>query len=430
MESERGVPSPASAASGRVRADVRPTGADGLCVLAVKLGPSHEGGRDSVQEGEECAYAAGVEPQRDDEPYASSLNPDTPQPRSAGFGIRAIARLLDTVATTVVGTIASAGTVLVFWLAGLHLTFAGKFALAPTLVLFSVSLAGDVVYHTVCEWHGGATLGKAILGLRVRNEDFETCSFRGALVRTLAYFVDALFFGLVAYTAMSKSPGRQRYGDRWGHTVVVHASSLPRETRQGGRVAVWVTTGLALFAMFTTIGVILSSVARDAADRAIDASEVALSNARTMPNGLMSVHCPDDFTVQQGSDSSLVVSRVLGTEGSEGVVFVAVKTPVSSDVRKLAQTVIEAAKGDILSARGTLTASEPHPGTCFGNHAGLEVSGSHRVAGGWRFEDRWCVFVDRGHGYVVRSFVPLRRAGRDLALLERVVAATKVLGDP
>lgn len=57
-----------------------------------------------------------------------------------------------------------------------------------------------------------------------------TCQTRiragGALVRSLAYYIDGFFFGVVAYSTMSKSPLKQRLGDQWGNTAVFRAASV------------------------------------------------------------------------------------------------------------------------------------------------------------------------------------------------------------
>ena len=44
-------------------------------------------------------------------------------------------------------------------------------------------------------------------------------------MRSLGYYVDGLFFGLVGWTSMSRSPTKQRLGDKWAGTVVVHNRS-------------------------------------------------------------------------------------------------------------------------------------------------------------------------------------------------------------
>jgi hypothetical protein len=59
-----------------------------------------------------------------------------------------------------------------------------------------------------------------------------------ALLRSLAYYFDGLFFGLVAYSSMKQSPLNQRYGDRWAHTVVIRAKELPSGSRTGPEVFV------------------------------------------------------------------------------------------------------------------------------------------------------------------------------------------------
>jgi uncharacterized RDD family membrane protein YckC len=66
-----------------------------------------------------------------------------------------------------------------------------------------------------------------MLGLRVRRSDLAPCTVGAAFGRNLAYYIDSFFFGLVAYSSMSKSPRQQRLGDKWAHTVVVKSATLP-----------------------------------------------------------------------------------------------------------------------------------------------------------------------------------------------------------
>jgi hypothetical protein len=47
------------------------------------------------------------------------------------------------------------------------------------------------------------------------------------LIRNAAYLLDGLFFGLVGYASMSKSPAQQRLGDVWGSTMVMKKKDLP-----------------------------------------------------------------------------------------------------------------------------------------------------------------------------------------------------------
>lgn len=85
----------------------------------------------------------------------------------------------------------------------------------------AVGLAVLIGYAAIAEWVGGATLGKQLLGLQVQTLEGTPPGFRAALVRNIALPVDGFLFGLVAYSAIARSPLRQRVGDQWGGTVVV-----------------------------------------------------------------------------------------------------------------------------------------------------------------------------------------------------------------
>jgi uncharacterized RDD family membrane protein YckC len=92
---------------------------------------------------------------------------------------------------------------------------------------------GFLLYNVICEWLFGATLGKWIMGIRVVSFDGRACSFKQALIRSLALFVDLLFFGLIAYSSMVKSLTNQRYGDRWAKTVVIKKFQVPIGAKRG-----------------------------------------------------------------------------------------------------------------------------------------------------------------------------------------------------
>ncbi|HZQ90412.1 MAG TPA: RDD family protein [Terriglobales bacterium] len=97
-------------------------------------------------------------------------------------------------------------------------------------------LLGDIAYHTICEGLHGSTVGKRLLGMVVVQEDASPCRVWPAALRSLAYYIDSLFFGVVGYFAMQKTLKQQRHGDAWAHTVVCKRTALPAETlRSGGR---------------------------------------------------------------------------------------------------------------------------------------------------------------------------------------------------
>lgn len=102
-----------------------------------------------------------------------------------------------------------------------------------SLGLFVFSLLGSIVLHTICEGFHGSTLGKRLFSLVVVQEDGTPCRMRSALVRSLGYLVDSLFFGLIGYRNMQNSPQQQRHGDEWAHTVVCKRSTVAPENLRG-----------------------------------------------------------------------------------------------------------------------------------------------------------------------------------------------------
>ena len=154
-----------------------------------------------------------------------------PQSEDAvGFGRRAGGRILDMVAGQAAGLAGgvAAGIVLAVleltgvtqggWADRLDHGFGFNFLSGAVASLLGMALA-----TAIC----GASPGKAMLGLRVVRTDGERPGVVAGLIRELAYFVDSLFFGLIAKGQMDGSALQQRLGDQWAGTVVVHARTLP-----------------------------------------------------------------------------------------------------------------------------------------------------------------------------------------------------------
>jgi uncharacterized RDD family membrane protein YckC len=148
----------------------------------------------------------------------------------AGFGVRAGAQVIDWIVGMVLGLVAGmVGGVAIGVLAAMG-SFGPDWARklgAMTPLSFLLGIVGATLYHALCEGLGGATVGKLITGLRVRADDGSPARIGAGLLRSVAFLVDGLFFGLIAYGSMSKSRMQQRLGDKWAHTVVVRAASLP-----------------------------------------------------------------------------------------------------------------------------------------------------------------------------------------------------------
>jgi len=175
-------------------------------------------------------------------PAADAPPPEAPpdaldaNPEYVGFGVRAGARIADVIAIFIFALMGgAAGGAFAAILAASGLLSSGwmhrlQGAAAST---YAFGLLASLCYHMVAEGLGGATIGKAVFGIRVLREDLHPAGLGPALVRNLAYYVDAFFCGLVAYSVMGGSPRHQRLGDKWGHTVVVRSASLPAGLRGG-----------------------------------------------------------------------------------------------------------------------------------------------------------------------------------------------------
>jgi uncharacterized RDD family membrane protein YckC len=89
---------------------------------------------------------------------------------------------------------------------------------------FVIPLMITLAYLVLMEGAFGATIGKFVLGIRVRALDGTRIGFGAAAIRNLARVVDAFPYVipyLVGAIAVSRSETDQRLGDRWAKTVVV-----------------------------------------------------------------------------------------------------------------------------------------------------------------------------------------------------------------
>ena len=96
----------------------------------------------------------------------------------------------------------------------------------PSPLGYILPLVGYVFYHAICEGLDGATLGKFICKVHVLKEDGTPAPMGPAFIRSIAFFIDSLFFGIVAAASMRSSELQQRLGDKWGKTVVIERSKI------------------------------------------------------------------------------------------------------------------------------------------------------------------------------------------------------------
>jgi uncharacterized RDD family membrane protein YckC len=179
----------------------------------------------------------------------------------AGFGIRLLARLIDFAFGFVLGFFAGVlGGIILAILARSGVIDSGwQYRVRGTnLPAFLLSNIGVIIYHSITEGMYGASLGKVVCQLRVVSENAEPITMWQAFLRSIAYFVDALFFGLIGYSSMRKSELNQRYGDHWARTIVIKRKDAPELPHAGGEVFVLaVMMGAVCWIVLLAIGVVI-----------------------------------------------------------------------------------------------------------------------------------------------------------------------------
>lgn len=149
----------------------------------------------------------------------------------SGFWIRALARFIDLLYSYLLSYGAGIIFSLIMFLFG-RVEVIENLQARSDLIVKVGAIGGGIIYHSICESLYSATIGKLFCGLRVVSVDGEPCGFRAALIRNIIYPVDAFFFGLVGYMAMSRDSLNQRHGDRFANTVVVKSNQIPETSRR------------------------------------------------------------------------------------------------------------------------------------------------------------------------------------------------------
>jgi uncharacterized RDD family membrane protein YckC len=89
---------------------------------------------------------------------------------------------------------------------------------------FLVFVGITLLYYFVLEAATGQTLGKRLLGIRVRSVDGGEAGGGAVAIRTLLRLIDSVpFLYLLGFIVMMVTPRRQRLGDLAGRTVVSRA---------------------------------------------------------------------------------------------------------------------------------------------------------------------------------------------------------------
>lgn len=155
-------------------------------------------------------------------------------PKLAGLGRRVIALIFDTLLLVIAFGVAGMWAA-VRWggvtASGFNLTG------GPALIVIGAVLLFAFLYYWLLEGLAGATLGKGIIGVRVRSVSGARCSLGASLVRNLLRIIDSFFVYLVGFLVAIFSKKRQRIGDHLAHTVVIEAA--PGAALKAVLVVVW-----------------------------------------------------------------------------------------------------------------------------------------------------------------------------------------------
>ena len=156
--------------------------------------------------------------------------------RGVGFWPRLAARLIDLVMHRLLGIIAGItfGVLLRIAAGATPPLWVLRRIPQMSVTLFLAGVLGSFVYHVICTSVSGSTLGKLLFSMQVVGDDGSPCRVKSAIIRELAFFVDQLFLGIIAYAAMKDDPQQKRHGDDWADTVVSKRAYLPESSKQGG----------------------------------------------------------------------------------------------------------------------------------------------------------------------------------------------------
>jgi uncharacterized RDD family membrane protein YckC len=139
-----------------------------------------------------------------------------------GVGIRFVAILIDGIILGIIGSI-------LFALFGGSAITVDQVTNTATITstywaILALELVIVFLYFTLLEGHGGQTVGKMVVKLRVvREADGSPIDYGAAAVRTILRIIDGIFIYLIGAILIWSSDKKQRLGDRVAHTIVVRA---------------------------------------------------------------------------------------------------------------------------------------------------------------------------------------------------------------
>jgi hypothetical protein len=158
----------------------------------------------------------------------------------------------------------------------------------------------------------------------------------------------------------------------------------------------------------------------------VDPKAVALDTTYATPNGLITAHYPSDFAANKLDDATITVSRNFGGGEDELLTFAGVHKPITRDPRELGRILLGLVEKSVAGKGGTSTKTPAKDTKCLGRYEGVEVEGTFTLPSVGTYRSWACFFVVGERGYEIRYDVPKSREGTEVALLERIVAATEI----
>lgn len=151
--------------------------------------------------------------------------------------------------------------------------------------------------------------------------------------------------------------------------------------------------------------------------------ETALKAKYDSPNGMISVHYPEDFAAKTVGTSVVQLVRNVPPYDAEVLTFLSVEQPISNDVGEL-ERVIAKAEESVRAKNDTTYVERSHEkSSCFG--VDCVVAKGTWTNSGNRFERTSSTFLRNGHGYSFTTIVPESLEGEDAAVIRAITEATE-----
>ena len=199
------------------------------------------------------------------------------QVKYAGFWIRYVAVTVDSIILAILILILQIGLVTLVSVPGSE---APSATVTRILVIF-FELLISWVYFSLMTYYKGATLGKMMVGITVKSDNFQNLSFGKVLLReTIGKFVSGIILG-IGYIIAGVTQKKQALHDTFAHSVVVYKDPSKPHTvgLVIGIILAAVLPIIAIFGILSSIVLVSLNVARQ---KGKDAQvKVVLSEMRT-----------------------------------------------------------------------------------------------------------------------------------------------------